>query len=486
MNDKNDILMPNLPGEIGSKVQKMVSLIPSSEKQVCIVGSRDIEMQVNSLFSGILHTGMLEDYTFEFSFIGNDEDISRNVAVNRAARNVLVMDAQHLLKGSDIALLDYIAAHDALRAGLVIVLLNVDLMPSVTEVVATVEKVLGVKGIEAPLHVVGKGNTGVWLVQHFIAKPVNLEDVAGEKTRDIAVFVHDSLEKELSRVEQELETLDHTIARFKERRESFEVYAKQLDLTLWVKIRNYCSAHFDDDVTKFAKEARLLIDQELHTIDIQKIQFYFSPYLNYLWGEFLCNEIKKTMESVRDDMEYELASLAAKYKNYFGKEMETLHLEANGVRAGNQPISFDTVELYNNSVKNVVEGVIRNVIVFVASFHGGFWGYLLGEVVTNVLMKLFGGLLRIKRSNTELVQLYSEAVTQQFQEGLEHIKVQLKETLMPSLERNFKESIREIKEKFLKNVEGMGQQYDRNRTALSARREELKSLLNKEVLGVIK
>ena len=257
-------------------------------------------------------------------------------------------------------------------------------------------------------------------------------------------------------------------------------------MTLWVKIRNYCSAHFDDDVTKFAKEARLLIDQELHTIDIQKIQFYFSPYLNYLWGEFLCNEIKKTMESVRDDMEYELASLAAKYKNYFGKEMETLHLEANGVRAGNQPISFDTVELYNNSVKNVVEGVIRNVIVFVASFHGGFWGYLLGEVVTNVLMKLFGGLLRIKRSNTELVQLYSEAVTQQFQEGLEHIKVQLKETLMPSLERNFKESIREIKEKFLKNVEGMGQQYDRNRTALSARREELKSLLNKEVLGVIK
>lgn len=141
-------------------------------------------------------------------------------------------------------------------------------MSSVTEVVATVEKVLGVKGIEAPLHVVGKGNTGVWLVQHFIAKPVNLEDVAGEKTRDIAVFVHDSLEKELSRVEQELETLDHTIARFKERRESFEVYAKQLDLTLWVKIRNYCSAHFDDDVTKFAKEARLLIDQELHTIDI--------------------------------------------------------------------------------------------------------------------------------------------------------------------------------------------------------------------------
>ena len=61
MNDKNDILMPNLPGEIGSKVQKMVSLIPSSEKQVCIVGSRDIEMQVNSLISGILHTGMLED-----------------------------------------------------------------------------------------------------------------------------------------------------------------------------------------------------------------------------------------------------------------------------------------------------------------------------------------------------------------------------------------------------------------------------------------
>ena len=481
MSDKNDILIPDLPGEIGSKVQEMVDLIPSSEKQVCIACSRDIEAEVCSLFSGMLHSGMFEDYTFEFSSIGNDEDISRNAPVNRAARNVLVMDAQHLLKGSDVALLDYIAAHDALRAGLAIVLLHAHLLPSVTEAVATVEKVLEVKGITAPVHVEGKGNTGVWLVQHFISNPVNLDDVAREKARDIDVFVQASLEEQLARVEGKLETLEQAIARFKERRESFEVYAKQLDLTLWVKIQNYCSTHFDEDITKFAREARLLIDKELHAIDVQKIQFYFSPYLNYLWGEFLCNEIRKTMDVVRDDMEYKLASLTAKYKSYFGKEMDVLHLEADGVRAGNQPISFDTVDLYNNSIKNAVEGVIRNVLVFVASFHGGFWGYLLGEVVTNILMKLFGGLLKIKRSNTELVQLYSEALTQQFQEGLEHIKTQLKETLMPLLERNFKNSIHEIKEMFLKNIDEIGQQYEGERTNLLARQAELKNLLNKMI-----
>ena len=187
------------------------------------------------------------------------------------------------------------------------------------------------------------------------------------------------------------------------------------------------------------------------------------------------------MDVVRDDMEYKLASLTAKYKSYFGKEMDVLHLEADGVRAGNQPISFDTVDLYNNSIKNAVEGVIRNVLVFVASFHGGFWGYLLGEVVTNILMKLFGGLLKIKRSNTELVQLYSEALTQQFQEGLEHIKTQLKETLMPLLERNFKNSIHEIKEMFLKNIDELGQQYEGERTNLLARQAELKNLLNKMI-----
>ncbi|MBS7197857.1 MAG: hypothetical protein KH111_06980 [Bacteroidales bacterium] len=486
MNDKNDILIPDLPGEIGSKVQEMVGLIPSSEEQVCVVASRDIETQVSSLFAEILHAGILKDYMFAFSFIGNDEDISQNVAVNRAARNILVMDARHLLRGSDIALLDYIVSHNALCAGLVIMLLNVNLMPSVTEVMGTVKKVLEVKGIEVPVHVVEEGNTGKWLVQNFGTNPVNLDDVTREKIGDITVFVRDSLGKELSQVEQELETLDNTIARFKEHRKSFKVYAKQLDLTLWVKIQNYCSTHFDEDITKFAKEARLLIDKELHAVDIQKIQFYFSPYLNYLWGEFLCNEIKRAMDSVRDDMEYELALLTAKYKSYFGKEIEKSHLEADGVRAGNQPISFDSVDIYNNSVKNVVEGVIRNVIVFIASFHVGFLGYLLGEVVTNMLMKLFGGLLRIKRSDTELVQLYSEAVTQQFQEGLGHIKVQLKETLMPSLERNFKDSIREVKDRFLKNINELGKQYDQNREVLSNQREELKSLLDRDILGVIK
>ena len=154
---------------------------------------------------------MFEDYTFEFSSIGNDEDISRNAPVNRAARNVLVMDAQHLLKGSDVALLDYIAVHDALRAGLAIVLLHAHLIPSVTEAVATVEKVLEVKGITAPVHVEGKGNTGVWLVQHFISNPVNLDDVAREKARDIDVFVQASLEEQLARVEGKLDILS-TIA----------------------------------------------------------------------------------------------------------------------------------------------------------------------------------------------------------------------------------------------------------------------------------
>ena len=96
-------------------------------------------------------------------------------------------------------------------------------------------------------------------------------------------------------------------------------------------------------------------------------------------------------------------------------------------------------------------------------------------------MKLFGGLLKIKRSNTELVQLYSEALTQQFQEGLEHIKAQLKETLMPLLERNFKNSIREIKEMFLKNIDEIGQQYEGERTNLLARQAELKNLLNKMI-----
>ena len=96
-------------------------------------------------------------------------------------------------------------------------------------------------------------------------------------------------------------------------------------------------------------------------------------------------------------------------------------------------------------------------------------------------MKLFGGLLKIKRSNTELVQLYSEALTQQFQEGLEHIKTQLKETLMPLLERNFKNSIHEIKEMFLKNIDEIGQQYEGERTNLLARQAKLKNLLNKMI-----
>ena len=53
MSDKNDILIPDLPGEIGSKVQEMVDLIPSSEKQVCIACSRDIEAEVCSLFRDV-------------------------------------------------------------------------------------------------------------------------------------------------------------------------------------------------------------------------------------------------------------------------------------------------------------------------------------------------------------------------------------------------------------------------------------------------
>lgn len=481
MNDKTNILIPDFPGEINTKVQEMFNLIPTSEKQVCIVSNRDIEAQVNSLFPEITHSEKFKDYTFEYSFINNTEDISQNTVINRATRHVLVMDAQHLLKGSDIALLDYIAAHGSLQAGLSVILLNARLLPSATEAITTVAKVLDIKGLKAPIHAEGKGDTGQWLAGNFESNPINLDDVAFEKKQDIAVFVRHSLEAQLSGVEEELKTLDHTIARFKERRESFEVYADQLDLTLWIKIQNYCTTHFDEDITRFAKEARLLIDKELHAIDVQQIQFYFSPYLNYLWGEFLCNEIRKTMNAVSDDMEYQLASLTAKYKSYFGKEIEALRLEADSVRAGNQPISFDTVDLYNNTVKNTVEIVIRNVIAFVASFHGGVLGYLLGEVVTNTLMKLFGGLLRIKRSNTELIQLYSEAATQQFQDGLDHIKTQLKETLIPSLEKNFKSSIRDIKTAFIKNIDGIEDQYNRNKTVLSTRREELKNLLNEMI-----
>jgi|GEM_PF-3305783 hypothetical protein len=478
MNDKNEILTQNLPGDIAPKIQEMFDLIPTSGKQVCVVSHQANEAEARALFSEITRSAKLREYRFEYSFIGNDEDISRNAPINRAARTVLVMDSRNLWRGADIALTDYIAAHDALKAGLSIVLLHIEWLPSSTEVISTVQKVLDIKGLKSSIHAAGKEDTGEWLAREFQANPVNLQDVADEKTRDIAIFVRDTLENQLADTEQQLATLETTIARFKEHQESFEIHSKQLDLTLWVKIQDYCDTHFDDDITLFAREARSQIDKELHTIDVQKIQYYFSPYLNYLWGAFLTNEIKYAMDAVQDDMEYELASLTAKYKKFFGKDIESFKLAANDVRAGNQPISFDSVDIYNYSVKNVVEGIIRNVITFVACFHGGFWGYAIGKVVTNALMKLFGNLLRIKRGDTELIQLYSEAATEQFDNGLEHIKTQLKETLLPSLEKNFKSSIGDIKEGFTKNIAAIEEQYNQKKKVLSTRYNELKNQLN--------
>ena len=52
---------------------------------------------------------------------------------------------------------------------------------------------------------------------------------------------------------------------------------------------------------------------------------------------------------------------------------------------------------------------------------------------------------------------------------------------MPLLERNFKNSIHEIKEMFLKNIDELGQQYEGERTNLLARQAELKNLLNKMI-----
>ena len=374
----------------------------------------------------------------------------------RATKFILIADALNPIGQSVSNFLDYIVALPAISQNLVVLLFNTASIPSPTEAKRNIRIVIEKKGINTQIFTEEEVDKAVQAVFEMTVDVENYKKQVLEQAKHIAFG---ALSETLRAANENLQKQKEQKTSFLERQRTMSIYAKQLKLDMWVKIQHFCDKQLENDVRSFAKQMMPELEKMIHDIDIQRMHYYFSSYLNYLWGQFLTNEVSLIMDQLKIDISAKIENLLSTYKEKFSEEAQLGALDPIMVRAGSQPVSFD-IEHYNYTLNKLFDWIVGGLIRFKFVALGGLVGGVLGEILTNFLNNILSPLLRIKYSNQKIRNMYSDVIYKQFFENIDDMVIQLRDYMVPALEKNFKDSIQDVIDSLENNMERVGQGLD--------------------------
>lgn len=440
---------PLIPQKVAERINVIIGNAQPDEKLVCLAYyTNDISEYVENLVDTFRDC----QQTAKRIFLPCKE-----IEFSKATKFLLIVDALNPIVQSVSVLLDYIASLPSLKNNLAILLVNTASIPSPTEAKRNVRVVLEVKGLKASVFTEEETEMAVKVVASMSVNVQELRMEFLEQAKNIAVLaLNETLQDAIADKNKQQESK----TAFLKRQESMCVYAKQLKLDTWIMIQNYCDKQLEADVRSFAKKMMPELERMIHDVDLQRMHYYFAPYLNYLWGQFLTNEVALMMEQLKEEISTKIEELLSTYRNYFCEEAKLGELDPVLVRAGAQPISFD-VEHYNYTLNKLFDWIVGGLIRYKFLVYGDILtGGRIGQIVTNILNNLLNPVLRIKYSNQKILKMYSEVIYKQFFENIDDMVVQLRDYMVPTLEKNFKESIQEVIDSLESNMETFGHRLD--------------------------
>ena len=453
--DINQMAVRLLPDEIEAQFNIDAKVV--SQSSVAILFNERNKELVSSIFSDRMDYAGIQNYLFQFVTISNDISLEKEDSFIGSAFCVLVLDADMLLRECEQKVIQYIGSHAARKSQLIILILNTNKQPSKTAIELVVEPSLKQQGLSSPIIMTDDYSQEELydrIVSYFKQNKPDLDAINAEIVKDTNAEIRKCLETLQSVKEKELDVINKQWVDFQENRELFTTFLNQLPLDLWLQLKRYYHEHLEKDIKIFAEDARNAISEELKTIDIKTIMPYFGLYLNYLWGQFLNNEMASAAENLTETINVKLNTLLEQYRSFFNEDVRILGFKVDDiVQAGNLPISLDSPDEYNRVLQKVMERIL-NVFKWYSIFSGGL-GDLLYSWFCDFVFGKFGNMLLIRRSEDELRRIYSDAVYHQFQdqEGLDEIKKQVQDVFIPALEKEFKFTIDNIAKKFNENLQ---------------------------------
>lgn len=438
-----------IPSNTAERIKTIIANALPEENLVCVVHyTSEVGDNVENMVSIIQKHGLIAHRIFL---------PCKETEFAKATKFILIMDALSPIVQSVSSFFDYFAELPAISQNLVVLLSNTASVPSPTEVKRNVRVVMEKKGLEARIFTEDETDTAIQIV---IEMGVDVEEYKKQMQEKAKLIAVNALSDILQSANEDLQMQKDIKTSFLERQSNMSIYGKQLKLDMWLMIQNYCDKQLENDVRSFAKQMMPELEKMIHDVDLHRMHYYFPSYLNYLWGQFLTNEVDLMMDQLKGDISAKIEELLSTYRNYFSEEAKLGELEPITIKAGAQPISFD-VEHYNYTLNKLFDMIVGGLIRYKFLVYGDILtGGRIGNLITNYINKKLEIILRIKYSNKKILNMYSEVIYKQFFENVDDMIVQLRDYMIPALEKNFKESVQDIIDSLVNNMESVGQRLD--------------------------
>lgn len=437
---------------------------------------------VSDIFSKTMDFVGIRDYQFKLSVIDKETHIERESVFCESAFCILILDANILLRECEQKVIRYISRHVAKKNQLIVLLLNTNMQPSKTAVMDIVENSLRTNKLDSPIIIVDDYDQeklyeviSLYLDRN---KP-DLQAINAEILEDVRTDVICCLNNFLRDKNAELNSFREKLNIFKKNKETFLTFFDQLFVDLWLELKRCYEERLKDDVSVFAEKVRSYVSVELETIDVKMIMPYFGLYINYLWGQFINNEMSDTAATITKTMNEKLNELSKQYVVFFNENIQPLVFDISGVtQSGSIPFSMDAPDEYNRVLKEIVKRIL-NAFKWSNLCQPNALGILL-SLLSSKLFKKYGDMLLIRKSDEQLKRIYSDALYIQFhdKEGLEEIKNQIQNVFIPVIQSKFDTEIESNKKMFSNDMEKIENGYNTKISDLEERIKCIKGLLN--------
>lgn len=443
-----DKLFEICPEKYKSALEEIDKNLPSERNSICIAfSSEHVKESAIGVSEALNSFGDI--YLLQLDAQGE---------IGHSYRFVLILDSLDPINEKIVSFLSHISSYKSLINNLAVYLINTDKVPSVTAIKRNIRIVLEQKGI-TPKIVENEED-----LKTFVGSMTTDDEtlINGDAERKECDLVTDALQEELRAAYIQKENYQKQLKSFGRKKESLEVYSKQLLLDMWLMIQKSCDENLESDVKTFASEMLKELNETIKATEIKQMQYYFASYINYLWGEFLSQEIEMLLDSVKQGLQSEIEKLLDTYKDFFNEHASICELNPISIYSGSQPVSFD-VDHFDYTFNRIFDAIVGNIVRFYLLSKGDWLtGGKMGKIVTGIINRFIQPLLRRKCSDEEIKRMYSEAVYSQFYDNINSMVTQLRDYLVPALERNFTESLQEIIIQFEDNIEMVGNKIYQN------------------------
>ena len=441
MNNEMIRTLESICPECKDAMNNIIDNLPIEQNEVCVgYQSQHLSTIADEVVSAI-----------EGQYTVSVMQFSHSMRYGHATRFVAIIDATQPINQPISLYFDHISKYSQIKDNLVVFLVNTDQVPSSTEVKKNIRLVLESKGISCGI-ITDKNEVSDALMS-MVVTTSGIEEAA---VKEIKTKILDAIDAKLAEAIRAKDRLLADKKAYERKAESINVYSNQLLLDTWLIIKRECEDNLEKDVREFAKQMMPILDKTVKEMQVSETQYFFSPYLNYLWGHFLTQEIANILASVKEQLAAQIDKLMATYQDFFKEQATVDDLDPVQIKSGSQPVSVD-VEHYSYTWNKLFDAIVGNIIRFYLSYSAGIWGAFAAEFLTRLINKIIHPLLRYKYPDEEIKRRYSDAIFHQFYENVGPMSLQLKEYMIHALEHSFKDSLESIIEQMDANVKKIGE-----------------------------